>query len=120
MADSVAKVARGLGRQRVDHPVSSQPPASSGVDAAADAGLDIYSRLSKGKTVDVTGFGTLKAGERYRLCSLSLLTGWASERGAFGSSPSVVRLTIGLNQRRPADPVAAYGPRWGTRPAAER
>ena len=49
--------------------------------------------------MDVTGFDTLKVGERYRLCSLSLPTGSASDRGAFGSSTPVVGLAIGLNLR---------------------
>ena len=69
------------------------------VNAGPDAGFDIYSKLRRGKTVDVTGFATLKVGDRYRLYAISLLTGTASDQGAFGSKAQVVDLAVGLNQR---------------------
>ncbi|KUF13401.1 DUF4394 domain-containing protein [Streptomyces silvensis] len=55
------------------------------VDAGADAGLDIYSELSKGKTVDNTAFATLTpAGARTSsLYGVNLLTGEATSIGQF-------------------------------------
>ncbi|MVO86491.1 DUF4394 domain-containing protein [Streptomyces sp. p1417] len=55
------------------------------VDAGADAGLDIYSELSKGKTVNNTAFATLTpAGARTSsLYGVNLLTGEATSIGQF-------------------------------------
>ena len=70
--------------------VALQSPANSGalaatgklgVDAASDAGFDIYSDLVRGKTASVRGFATLRVGERTGLYSVDLLTGDADLEG---------------------------------------
>ena len=50
-----------------------------GADAGADAGFDIYSNLTRGKTVSNTGYAAINA----RLWTINLLTGAASDRGKF-------------------------------------
>jgi len=74
-----------------DDQVSIQSPANTGVlnptgklgaDAGADAGFDIYSNLTKGKTVSNTGYAAINA----RLWTINLLTGAASDRGKFSKA----------------------------------
>jgi hypothetical protein len=54
-----------------------------GVDAAADAGFDIYSKLRSGKTVAVTGFAALSVGGSSSLYRINLITGEAASMGTF-------------------------------------
>jgi hypothetical protein len=56
---------------------------SLGVDAATDAGFDIYSKLRNGKTVSVTGYATLGVGRRTSLYRINLITGEAVSVGSF-------------------------------------
>ena len=62
---------------------SLAPTGMLGVDAAADAGFDIYSKLRQGKTVAVTGFATLSVRGRTALYQVNLITGEAANLGSF-------------------------------------
>jgi Domain of unknown function (DUF4394) len=62
---------------------SLAPTGMLGVDAAADAGFDIYSKLRQGKTVAVTGFATLSVRGRTALYRVNLITGEAANLGNF-------------------------------------
>lgn len=75
--------------------VAIQSPANAGSLAAtgklgvptwADAGFDIYSDLSKGKTKSVKAFAAFGVGGRYTLNSIDLLTGAATNEGRFNYS----------------------------------
>ena len=86
--------------------VAIQAPANAGtlsltgklgVDAAADAGFDIYSTVRRGVTVDVEGFAVLNVGGSPRLFEVALLTGRATDQGKFRSA--VTDIAIELNQR---------------------
>lgn len=72
-----------------------------GVDASAIAGLDIYSTLRNGVTVDVEAFATLKssADGGTRLYEVNLYTGKAYLRGSFASHNAPVDIAIPLQQR---------------------
>jgi hypothetical protein len=74
------------------------PTGNLRVDAATDAGFDIYSELRGGITSKVTAFATLTVGGNARLYTLDLLTGEATLRGAFARSRQVVDLAVPLNQ----------------------
>ena len=84
--------------------VAIQAPANAGtlsltgklgVDAAADAGFDIYSTVRRGVTVDVEGFAVLNVGGSPRLFEVALLTGRATDQGKFRSA--VTDIAIELN-----------------------
>jgi Domain of unknown function (DUF4394) len=86
--------------------VAIQAPANAGtlsltgklgVDAAADAGFDIYSTVRRGVTVDLEGFAVLNVGGSPRLFEVALLTGRATDQGKFRSA--VTDIAIELNQR---------------------
>lgn len=62
---------------------SLAPTGMLGVDAATDAGFDIYSKLRKGKTVSVTGFATLSVRGKSSLLRINLITGEAANAGDF-------------------------------------
>jgi hypothetical protein len=68
------------------------------VDTAGDAGLDIYSTVRGGRTVENKALAVLTTGDRARVYLINLLTGRASVRGTFGSKNQVVDLAIPLNQ----------------------
>jgi hypothetical protein len=74
------------------------PTGNLRVDAATDAGLDIYSALRDGITSEVKAFAALTVGGRARLYTLDLLTGEASARGRFRSTHQVVDLAVPLDQ----------------------
>lgn len=85
-----------------------QSPANAGtlaaagqltVDAGSAAGLDIYSILRNGTTIDNRAFATLQVGGRTTLYEVNLLTGKATSRGTFPAETNVVDLAIPLNQR---------------------
>ena len=68
-----------------------------GMDADADAGLDIYSTVRKDRTVDLTAFAVLGKGGTYRLYAVDLLTASTDTEGTFKFP--VTDIAIGLNQR---------------------
>lgn len=87
--------------------VALQAPANSGqlspigklkVDAATDAGFDIYSQIRSGTAVDATGFATLSVDGKSTLYRISLITGRADKLGRFPSKSQVVDLALPLNQ----------------------
>ncbi|WP_086663292.1 DUF4394 domain-containing protein [Lentzea kentuckyensis] len=72
------------------------PTGSLTVDAAANAGFDIFSNLSGGKAVSVAGFATLVAPDgSASLYSVNLLNGTATGIGKFPLS--ITDLAISLN-----------------------
>ena len=86
--------------------VALQSPANAGtlaptgglrVDAGLDAGFDVYSATSKGATTSNTAFATLTVGDDSRLYAVDLLTGTATDAGAFDEA--VTDLAIGVVQR---------------------
>ena len=66
------------------------------VDAGADAGFDIYSRLSGGITVANTAFAALTTNGRSAFYFINLTTGYATSLGTFDES--VVDIAIPLKQ----------------------
>ncbi|TYB70899.1 DUF4394 domain-containing protein [Nonomuraea sp. PA05] len=89
--------------------VSAQSPANAGslaptgklgvdpvINAAADAGFDVYSQLKKGVTVANTGYATLKADGAYRFYTVNVLTGAATVVGTFPSSRQVSDIAVQL------------------------
>jgi hypothetical protein len=69
-----------------------------GVDAGANAGFDIYSRIRGGNTLDVQAFASLVTGGRSGLYKLNLFTGRATLLGTFKRQDTVVDIAIPLNQ----------------------
>ena len=87
--------------------VALQAPANSGqlspigklgLDAASDAGFDIYARIRDGRAIDATGYATLSVGDRAALYRISLITGRAEKVGAFPGKARVIDLALPLNQ----------------------
>ena len=86
-----------------------QSPANSGtlaptgkltVDAQGAVGMDIYSTLRNGVTVDNEAFAVLTpVGGTPRLYEVELTTGKATLRGAFAGENAVVDIAIPLGQR---------------------
>lgn len=83
-----------------------QSPANAGlvqatgkltVDAALQAGFDIYSVVRNGSTSTVRAFATLNVNGGYRLFKINLFTGKASAVGSFGLP--VMDIAFPLNQR---------------------
>ncbi len=69
------------------------------VDTGAAAGLDIYSTIRNGVTVDVQALAVLSAADgSSTLYSVKLPTGKATSRGGFGASMKVVDIAIPLRQ----------------------
>ena len=84
-----------------------QSPANSGqlaatgklgVDAGADAGFDIRSDLSQGRTDSVEGWATLRVDGRYSLYAVSLLTGDVDREGRFPAHLQVTDLAVSLDR----------------------
>jgi hypothetical protein len=68
---------------------------SLGADAGLDAGFDIYSDLTNGKTVSATAFAVLTpAGGFQTLYTVDLLTGAASSAGVFPLDVSDVAVAL--------------------------
>jgi len=90
----------------LDQVVIQSPPnagalAATGrllVDAAGDAGFDIYSTVRDTRTIDVKAFATLGVSGRARFYRINLLSGRAQSRGTFPSTMPVVDLAVPLNQ----------------------
>lgn len=69
-----------------------------GVDVGPNAGLDIYSDLSNGKTVSNTAFGSFTpAGGKASLYTVELLTGTASLVGQFPTLVPITDIAVALD-----------------------
>ncbi|MGC4806932.1 DUF4394 domain-containing protein [Micromonospora sp. DT233] len=86
--------------------VAVQSPANSGqlaatgklgVDAASQAGFDIYSVVRDGRTTQVKGFAVLQVGGGSTVYAVDVLTGAVGAQGTF-SGRTVVDLALPLNQ----------------------
>ncbi len=84
-----------------------QSPANAGmlaatgqltVDAASNAGFDVYSTVRNGTTVGNRALATLQVNGRYALYEVNLLAGQATSRGSFSPGTNVVDIAIPLNQ----------------------
>ncbi|MER6253437.1 DUF4394 domain-containing protein [Streptomyces sp. NPDC001584] len=73
------------------------PTGNLGVDAALDAGFDIYYNAKTGTN---KGFATLGTGSSYSLYEINILNGKATSRGAFPSRQQVTDIALPLNQGR--------------------
>ncbi|MFD3679294.1 DUF4394 domain-containing protein, partial [Streptomyces sp. NPDC058613] len=75
------------------------PTGNLGVNAALDAGFDIY---YSPKTGTNKGFATLSTGTNgiYRLYEVNILTGKATSRGTFPRQQQVTDIALPLNQER--------------------
>ncbi|WP_405790491.1 DUF4394 domain-containing protein [Streptomyces sp. NBC_01367] len=67
------------------------------MDAALDAGFDIYYNAKTGTN---KGFATLGTGSSYSLYEISILNGKATNRGTFPSRQRVTDIALPLNQER--------------------
>ncbi|RVX40611.1 uncharacterized protein DUF4394 [Nonomuraea polychroma] len=74
------------------------PTGKLGVDAATDAGFDVYSSLSNGVTVSNTAYATLKVRGAYRFYTVNLLTGAANLVGTFPGSRQVTDIAVQLDR----------------------
>ncbi|MEU2180943.1 DUF4394 domain-containing protein [Streptomyces thermolilacinus] len=72
------------------------PTGNLGVDAALDAGFDIYYSPATGMN---HGFATIGTGGSWRLYSVDLLTGKATGKGGFPNTYKVTDLALPINQR---------------------
>ncbi|MGW0915401.1 DUF4394 domain-containing protein [Streptomyces sp. NPDC002784] len=72
------------------------PVGNLGVDAALDAGFDIYFKKSTGTN---HGFATIKTGGTYRLHAVNVLTGAATHKGAFPKKYQVTDLALPIDQK---------------------
>ncbi len=75
------------------------PTGKLGVDAASDAGFDIYSSIRSGRATDAVGFASLTVGGRSALYEVSLFTGRVDKRGSFDRDMRVTDIALPLNQR---------------------
>ncbi|MFJ6725931.1 DUF4394 domain-containing protein [Streptomyces sp. NPDC091281] len=71
------------------------PTGNLGVDAALDAGFDIYYRAS---TDTNHGFAALRTAGAYRLYAVNVLTGTATDKGSFPKKFQVTDLALPLDQ----------------------
>ncbi|MFD4245716.1 DUF4394 domain-containing protein [Streptomyces sp. NPDC058525] len=71
------------------------PTGNLGVDADLDAGFDIYYNPAAGTN---HGFAAIGTGGAYRLYSVDVLTGKATDKGAFPQKYQVTDLALPLNQ----------------------
>ncbi len=74
------------------------PTGKLGVDATASVGLDIYSVIDDGTTVDLVAFAALNVDGKARWYEIDLLTGRAYHIGKFKSSQQVVDVALPLDQ----------------------
>ncbi|THA83002.1 DUF4394 domain-containing protein [Streptomyces sp. A0592] len=72
------------------------PTGNLGVDAALDAGFDIYYNPAAGTN---HGFAAIGTGNSYRLYAVDLLTGKATSKGAFPTQYQVTDLALPINQK---------------------
>jgi hypothetical protein len=88
----------------LDQIVIQSPPGNGilvatgqlGFDAGAEAGLDIYTRLSKGIAVSNHAFATLAMNGKYALFAINVLTGRATWLGRFDEA--VVDIALPVDQ----------------------
>ncbi|TMR98533.1 DUF4394 domain-containing protein [Nonomuraea basaltis] len=73
------------------------PTGKLGVDAATDAGFDVYSRLRNGVTVANTPYAALKVRGAYRFYTVNALTGMADLVGTFPSGRQVSDIAVQLD-----------------------
>lgn len=101
-ATSLFVIDTNLDQVVLQSPANSGLLASTGkltVDAGAEAGFDIYSRLKDGRTKEATGFATLSVDGRYKLFKINLLTGEAKRQRGFPINKQVVDVALDLDQR---------------------
>ncbi|MFJ3586762.1 DUF4394 domain-containing protein [Streptomyces sp. NPDC090127] len=72
------------------------PTGSLGVDAALDAGFDVYHHPATGMN---HGFAAIRDGGAYRLYAVDVLTGKATAKGAFPARYQVTDLALPVNQK---------------------
>ncbi|GAA2374484.1 hypothetical protein Cme02nite_03650 [Catellatospora methionotrophica] len=72
------------------------PVGALGVDAATEAGFDIYSPVADGVVVGARGYATLSVGGTYHLYRVNLFTGAARDLGAFRGGEQVTDLAVKL------------------------
>ncbi|GHG00496.1 DUF4394 domain-containing protein [Streptomyces zaomyceticus] len=72
------------------------PTGNLGVDAALDAGFDIYYNPAVGTN---HGFAAIGSGGSYRLYAVDVLTGKATSKGAFPATYQVTDLALPINQK---------------------
>ncbi|MFD4370153.1 DUF4394 domain-containing protein [Streptomyces sp. NPDC058486] len=72
------------------------PTGNLGVDARLDAGFDIYTRPDTGRN---HGFATINDGSGYHLYTVDVLTGKATDKGAFPKRHQATDLALPLNQK---------------------
>ncbi|EGX57095.1 hypothetical protein SZN_24628 [Streptomyces zinciresistens K42] len=73
------------------------PTGNLGVDAARDAGFDIYYNRSSGVN---HGFAAIRTAGTYRLYGVNLLTGKATDKGSFPKKYQVTDLALPINQNQ--------------------
>ncbi|MGW0117982.1 DUF4394 domain-containing protein [Streptomyces sp. NPDC003327] len=71
------------------------PTGNLGVDAALDAGFDIFYSTTTGMN---HGFAAIGSGGSYRLYAIDVLTGKATSKGAFPAKYQVTDLALPVNQ----------------------
>lgn len=69
-----------------------------GVDAGADAGFDIHSRVRQGKAGDQDAFATLSAGGHYRVFEVRLSNGEFTDQGGIRAAKQAHDIAMPLNQ----------------------
>ena len=74
------------------------PTGKLGVDAGASAGFDIHSDVRGDATVDNHGYATLSVGGRFRLYTVSLLTGDVTYEGRFPAYRQVSDIAVRLDR----------------------
>ncbi|GHE26505.1 DUF4394 domain-containing protein [Streptomyces hydrogenans] len=72
------------------------PTGNLGLDAGPDAGFDIYYNATTGMN---HGFAAIGSGGSYRLYAVDLLTGKASDKGAFPARYQVTDLALPIDQK---------------------
>lgn len=70
------------------------PTGGLGLDAALDAGFDIYTELDRGRAVENTAFAALSVGGRTGLYAIDLLAGQAERIGSFDKPVTDVAVTL--------------------------
>ncbi|MFG1707275.1 DUF4394 domain-containing protein [Nonomuraea sp. M3C6] len=74
------------------------PAGKLGVNAATDAGFDVFSKLRRGVTVSNTAYATLRTGGAYRFYTVNALTGNAVQVGSFPSNRQVSDIAVQLDR----------------------
>lgn len=99
-ATSLFDVDTNLDQVALQAPANSgtlSPTGKLGVDAGASAGFDIYSDVRNGTTRANHGFATLSVGGKFRLYTVSLLTGDVVSEGRFPAYRQVSDIAVRLD-----------------------